>query len=279
MEDNRICGVNAVSAVFATRPDDVRRLFYASSMRGEVGAFCSTLAQTHRPYRMLEGPDLDRAAGTVHHGGIAAVVAPRIVAQVDFVRPPRHDLILILDGVANPHNLGAVARSAAFFGAGALILHQNGIQAMPTDAAYRVAEGGMEHLDVFLTRNLRKCLEALEPFYRTVAATLTRDAMPLERLPRDRPVALVLGNEEKGVGFDALQACRRQIRIADRSRGAVQSLNVAQAASVMLHDLSRTGVVLPGRPATAAEPEPERPAPFEGRLVLPGSEARSSPVE
>lgn len=245
MEDNRICGANAVSAVFATRPDDVRRLFYHSDVRGEVGAFCAVLAQSHRPYRMLEGPELDRAAGTLHHGGVAAVVAPRIVAPVDFVRPPRHDLLLVLDGVANPHNLGAVARSAAFFGVGAMVLHQNGVTAMPSDAAYRVAEGGMEHLDLFLTRNLRKCLLALEPLYRTVAATLTADAVPLERLPRDRPVALVLGNEETGVGFDALGGCRRQVRIAPRGRGAVQSLNVAQAASVLLHDLARTGVVAP----------------------------------
>ena len=240
MEDNRICGVNAVSAVFATRPGDVRRLFYAADQRQAVGAFCAELAQTHRPYRMLDGPELDRAAATVHHGGVAAVVAPRIVAPVDFVRPPRHDLILILDGIGNPHNLGAIARSAAFFGVRAMILHQTPLQAMPTDAAYRVAEGGMEHLDLFLTRNLRKCLAALEPFYRTVASTLTADAVPLDRLPRDRPVALVLGNEENGVSYDALQGCRRQVRIA--GRGAVQSLNVAQAASVLVHDLTRAGV-------------------------------------
>ena len=240
MEDNRICGINAVSAVFATRPGDVRRLFYSADQRQAVGPFCAELAHTHRPYRMLDGPELDRAAGTVHHGGVAAVVAPRIVAPVDFVRPPRHDLLVILDGIGNPHNLGAVARSAAFFGVGAMVLHQTPLQAMPTDAAYRVAEGGMEHLDLFLTRNIRKCLQALDPFYRTVAATLTADAAPLERLPRDRPVALVLGNEENGVSFDALQACRRQVRIS--GRGGVQSLNVAQAAAVLLHDLSRTGV-------------------------------------
>ena len=250
MEDNRICGFNAVSAVFRTRPGDVRRLFYAEDQRHLVGAFCAELAQTRRPYRMLDGPELDRAAGTVHHGGVAAVVAPRIVAPVDFVRPPRHDLLVILDGIGNPHNLGAVVRSAAFFGVGAVILHQTPLQAMPTDAAYRVAEGGMEHLELFLTRNLRKCLLALEPYYRTVAATLTADAVPLEKLPRDRPVALVLGNEENGVSFDALQGCRRQVRVAGRGRG-VQSLNVAQAASVLLHDLARTGVS--GRAVAADE--------------------------
>ena len=237
MDDNRICGFNAVAAVFATRPQDVKRLFYNEEQRHKVGPFCAELAQSHRPYRMLEGGELDRAAGTVHHAGVAAVVAPRIVAMVDFVRPPRHDVLLVLDGVGNPHNLGAIARSAAYFGVGAIVLHQTPLQAMPTDAAYRVAEGGMEHVELFYTRNLRKCLVALEPFYRTVAATLTADAVPMARLPRDRPIALVLGNEERGVSYDALEGCRRQVRIAGRGRG-VQSLNVAQAAAVLLNDFT-----------------------------------------
>ena len=66
------------------------------------------------------------------------------VAMLDFVRPPLHPLLLILDGIGNPHNLGAIARSAAFFGVGAMLLHETPLQAMPTDAAYRVAEGGLE---------------------------------------------------------------------------------------------------------------------------------------
>ena len=123
---------------------------------------------------------------------------------------------------------------------GALVLHETPLQAMPTDSAYRVAEGGLEMLDVYRTRNLRKALQALDPHYRTVAATLTPDAAPLQTLPRDRPVALVLGNEERGVSFDALQGCRRQVRILGHGerRGGMQSLNVAQSAAVLLHALT-----------------------------------------
>jgi TrmH RNA methyltransferase len=165
-----------------------------------------------------------------------AIATPRPLGMMDFVRPPRFPLLLILDSVGNPHNLGAIARSAAFFGVRAMVLHETPLQAMPSDAAYRVAEGGLEYLEVSKTRNLRKALLALDPYYRTVAATLTDDALPLSSLPRDRPVALVLGNEERGVGFDALETCRRRIRI--QGSGAVQSLNVAQAAAVLLHTLT-----------------------------------------
>ena len=200
MPDDRICGLNAVTALFARRPDDVVRLFYDEDHKTSAGPLCAELARVRRPYRLLPPDEMEKAAG-------------------------------------NPHNLGAIARSAAFFGVGALLLHETPLQAMPSDAAYRVAEGGLEHLAVYKTRNLRKALLALDPHYRTVAATLTADAVPLSTLPRDRPVALVLGNEERGVGFEALETCRRRVRID--GRGAVQSLNVAQAAAVLLHDLTR----------------------------------------
>ena len=236
MPDDRICGLNAVTALFACRPGDVIRLFYNEDSKARVGPLCAELARMRRPYRLLPPDELERAAGTPHHGGVVAVATPRPLGMLDFVRPPRFPLLLILDSVGNPHNLGAIARSAAFFGVRAMVLHDTPLQAMPSDAAYRVAEGGLEYLEVSKTRNLRKALLALDPYYRTVAATLTEEAVPVTALPRDRPVALVLGNEERGVGFDALETCRRRVRI--QARGAVQSLNVAQAAAVLLHTLT-----------------------------------------
>ena len=236
MEEDRICGANAVAAVFAKRPEAVKRLFYTAAMKEAAGPLCAALAKLRRPYRMLDETEIAKAAGSVHHGGIVAVAAPRHVAIIDFIRPPRFPLLVILDGVSNPHNLGAIARSAAFFGAGGLLFHELPGAAMPSDAAYRTAEGGLDYLELHKTRNLGKALAALEPHYRTVAATLTPDAMPLQTLPRDRPIALVLGNEERGVSFDALEGCRRRVRIL--GSGKVQSLNVAQAAAVLLAALS-----------------------------------------
>ena len=244
MDEDRICGANAVAALFARRPGDVKRLFYAESERDRAGPLCAELARQRKPYRMLDPGELARAAGTAHHGGLVAVAEPRRIDIIDFVRPPRMPLLLVLDGVSNPHNLGAIARSAAFFGVQALLLHETPLQAMPSDAAYRTAEGGLEHLVLHKTRNLRKALIALEPFYRTVATTLLPDASPLQTLPRDRPIALVLGNEERGVSFDALEGCRRRVRIL--GRGPVQSLNVAQAAAVTLAMLTNPMAVNPG---------------------------------
>ena len=237
MPDDRICGLNAVAALFARRVDDVNRLFYVEALKAEVGPFCASLARRRLPYRMLPPEEMERVAGTVHHGGIVALAMPRPIAKLDPTDPPRHKVLLALDGIGNPHNLGAIARSAAFFGLPALLLHDVEGQAFPSDAAYRVAEGGLDMLDLLQTGDLPGILRAIEPFYRTVAATLDADAVPLSGLPRDRPVLLVLGNEEFGLLPEVEAACRRRVRIVPQ--GAVQSLNVAQTAAILLHELSR----------------------------------------
>ena len=236
MNTDNICGANAVAALFAKRPDDVQRLFYLDEMKPEVGAHCAELAKRKKPYRMVDAETLQKVAGTVHHGGIVAVARPRMIQIFDRDNPPRLTFLLVLDGIGNPHNLGAIARSAAFFGVPGMLIGEAPGNAMPSDAAYRTAEGGLEHLLLFKTRDLPGALGAMQPIYRTVAAALSPDAAPLSALPRDRAVALVLGNEERGISPDVLAACRRHIRI--EGSGRVQSLNVAQAASVLLHALA-----------------------------------------
>jgi TrmH RNA methyltransferase len=235
MQTDTICGARAVAALFRRRPGDVLRLFYGEAQRHLAGPFCAELARGKRPYRLLLPEELARAAGTPHHGGIAAVAKARVVPVLDPANPPRARLLLVLDGVGNPHNLGAVARSAAFFGVGALLIHHVPGAALPSDAAYRTAEGGLEYLDLYRTRDLAALLPALAPHFRTVAATLRPGAVALDALPRDRPIALVLGAEEAGVSPPVLAACRREVRIA--GAGQLQSLNVAQAAAVFLHAL------------------------------------------
>ncbi len=238
MKTDIICGFPAVAALFDRRPEAVQRLFYLPARKELAGPFCALMAKAHRPYRMIEAEEEMRTiAATTHHGGIAAVAEARKIPIFDAAAPPRGKFLLILDGIGNPHNLGAIARSAAFFGAPAMLIGEGHGHAMLSDAAYRTAEGGLEHLALTRTRDLPKAIAALEPYYRTVCTSLSRDAMPLPDLPRDRPVALVLGNEERGVSEEVAAACRRQVRIVGTKR--VQSLNVAQAAAVLIHELCK----------------------------------------
>jgi TrmH RNA methyltransferase len=237
MKPDTICGIKSVAALFLRRAAEVQRLFYLPAMREVAGPFCGELAKARRPYRMVEADELEKIAGTPHHGGVVAVARARVPAILDPTQPPREKFLLVLDGIANPHVLGAIARAAAFFGVKALLIGEGLGHAMPSDAAYRTSEGGLEYLDLYRTRDLPRALSLMEPHYRTVAVSHARDAMPLADLPRDRPVALVLGNEERGVSDPVLAVCRRQIRVA--GSGRVQSLNVAQEAAVLVQVLAK----------------------------------------
>jgi TrmH RNA methyltransferase len=236
---SRICGLASVRALFECDPGRVERLFFDDKAKGEVGRFCQMLASERKPYRQVDKLELARVAGTVLHGGVVAIARPRPIA--DFapgaVREWAQDgtPLLILDGVANPHNLGAIVRSAAFFGVERIVLADRPDQALPSDASYRVAEGGFEHL-ILHRGSLPAALRELRQIYRVVGTALGERAAPAV-WHGDRPVALVLGNEETGLDRATLAACDDVVTIS--GGGRVQSLNVAAAAAILIYSLTR----------------------------------------
>lgn len=232
---DRHCGPAAVAALFARRPQDVMRLFHLPARRREAGPHCAVLARARKPYREVQPADLARIAGTPHHGGIVALALPRAVPALAPRALPPARVTPVLDGVGNPHNLGAIARSAAFFGCRALVLSGDPRQAGLSDAAFRTSEGGIEALDILSATDLPAALRALAPAWLTVAA-VPRGGVPPEALPRDRPFALVLGNEEDGLLPATLAACEARVTLP--AAGPVESLNVSVAAAVLIHALS-----------------------------------------
>jgi TrmH RNA methyltransferase len=238
-EPNRICGAAPVRALFQHRPQQVLRLFYTAEKRRIAGPLCAQLARSRRPYREVPVEELARIAGTQHHGGICAIAVVRLAAPLPGPVLPasllRAPLLPVLDGIGNPHNLGAIARSAAFFGCHALLLSPDSRQADLSDAAFRTAEGGLEHLEVWRAHDLPALLRDMRGSVLTVAAVATGGAPP-GALPRDRPIALVLGNEEHGLPSPTLEACEARLTLG--GSGLVESLNVSAAAAVLFHALS-----------------------------------------
>ena len=235
----RICGLAAVAALFDRDPRRVERLFFEDRVKGEVGPFCRTLARARKPYRQVDKAELARVAGTPLHGGVVAIAAPQPLADFDRtaarIWAKNGKPLVILDGIGNPHNLGAIARSAAFFGLERMVLADRLDQALPSDASYRVAEGGLEHLDLHRAR-LPAALFELRPGYRVIGTALGHGALP-DRLESGAPVALVFGNEETGLDPATIAACDQVWSIP--GSGRVQSLNVAAAAAILLYLLTR----------------------------------------
>jgi len=234
----RVAGSAAVAALFQRSPDRVERLFFAADRRNEAAAFCQRLSRLRKPYRQVDADELARVAGTAMHGGIVALARPRPVLPFDpaaaagwsTVAP----LLMVLDGISNPHNLGAIVRTAAFFGLDRLVISDHPLQAGPSDAAHRVAEGGLEFVQLYRASGLATALKRLKPAYRIVGTALGR-GRPLASLHADAPVAVVLGNEEAGLDNAVIAACDELVTLP--GSGWVQSLNVSATAAILIHEL------------------------------------------
>lgn len=238
----RVAGLASVRALFQTDPGRVERLFYEERLRQQVGPFAKEMANLRRPYRMVGEEELEKVAGTKLHGGVVAVAQPRPIqvftldAAEQWAR--EGDPLLLLDGVSNPNNLGAIIRTAAFFGIRRVVLSDHPAQALVSESAYRVAEGGFEHVDLYGANHFPEAVRALNSLYRTVGTALGKHK-PLDGLgPQGgKPVAVILGNEEHGMQDATRAACAEVIMIP--GSGKVQSLNVSATAAILAFLMTR----------------------------------------
>lgn len=238
-----VCGLAAVRAQFAKSAPAIKRLYFDYPTGRRIGVICRALAAARKVYRCVAPEELARISGTLHHGGIVAVIEPPVMdsPQPEEVRrwARAGRPLLLLDGIGNAHNLGAIVRTAAFFGVDILIIPVGPRQAVPGEATYRVAEGGMAYVQFFRVASLPAFIRSLRPCYEVIG-TAVRGAPPLGSFSRSgstgrRPVALVLGNEEHGLTPEVASACSHLVTVL--GVGAVESLNVSAAAAILLHHL------------------------------------------
>ncbi|MDR0583761.1 MAG: RNA methyltransferase [Treponema sp.] len=244
-EELAVCGLNAVLALGEYHPDTINRLFLRTDRLKTFSGVCRRLAQQKRPYKLCEDEELERICKTVHHQGVAAmidepVVAPLSLEELDFWADGGKTG-LVLHSVENDHNLGAIARAAAFFDVHFVVLNENDSEARLTTSAYRVAEGAMEHLTVRKVGNTAAFLKDASKRL-LVLGTDTRarqrvgDLGGIVKARRGRPgIALVLGNEETGLPQPVKDCCSCLLRIP--GTGNIESLNVSQATALFLYHL------------------------------------------
>ncbi|MDR0598300.1 MAG: RNA methyltransferase [Treponema sp.] len=238
-----VCGLNAVAALGEHHPERIKRLFLRADRLKQLSGLCKTLADRKKPSKLCDDEELERICKSHHHQGAAAMIDEPVIEPLS-----REDLDrwsgegktgLILVSVGNDHNLGAIVRSAAFFGVSYVALSGEGESARLTTSAYRVAEGGMEHVEFRSLANpaafLRSAAKSLVVIGAEHRARLRiRD---LKTILAGRPpgVALVVGNEETGLPPAIKERCAALVRIP--GTGVMESLNVAQAATLFLHEL------------------------------------------
>src|SRR5882724_9526938 len=206
-EELKLCGFAAVRSRFARDAASIQRLYFDYATGRKIGVMCKALAAAKKVYRCVEPAELEKIAGSIHHGGIVAVVVPpalRTVSLEEVRKWARQgEAVLVLDRIGNAHNLGAIARTAAFFGVPRIVIPDDAAAARPTDAAHRVAEGGFEHLEVWQVKHLDVLARDLAAAGYEVVGAATRGGRPDAPHGKERkPIALLLGNEEHGLAPD-----------------------------------------------------------------------------
>ena len=234
-DELRLYGLNAVQAVFARRADAIRKVYLTESRIQALKPLLAWCVKQRVGYRVVEEGDLDRLAASTHHEGIVADVRKvEPVPMSDWLRAlPEGKPVaaLWLDGVGNPHNFGAILRSAAHFGVAGILLPRDSTLAI-SGAAARVAEGGAEQVPLVRMGQADNAAAQLRNAGFSLAATVVRggDDLFAARLPQR--LVYVMGAE--GEGMDARLADACDTRLSIPGSGAVESLNVAAATTVFL---------------------------------------------
>jgi 23S rRNA (guanosine2251-2'-O)-methyltransferase len=144
-------------------------------------------------------------------------------------------LWIALDGLQDPHNVGAIFRAAGFFGVQGILLTQER-SAPLSGVAYDVASGGLEYVPFTLQTNIQRAFEIAKEEGMWILGTSEHAQDDLSSIARDRPWLLVLGNEEKGMRRLTEESCDVLCKIS--ARGSVTSLNVSVAAGILISTLT-----------------------------------------
>jgi 23S rRNA (guanosine2251-2'-O)-methyltransferase len=252
---NLICGINPVIEALTAQTRHFDRLLIVKGLRSKRLSEAIRRATTLSiPLRFEMRETLDRMAGGVAHQGIIAIVSEKPVLSLesllDSARAPA--LVVVLDGVEDPRNLGAILRTAEAAGADGVMLperHSAGL----SETVSRASAGAIEHVRVARVGNLVQALEALKARGIWVVGFDAAGSERWDAVDLTRPVALVLGGEGRGIRRLVREHCDHLVSIPHF--GHIGSLNVSVAAGIALYEAVRQRRSVP----SGVRPIPARP--------------------
>ncbi len=236
-------GIHSVEETLRARPQSVRELWVEHEQNSPaIKRIIRAARERGIKTQFMSRSELDRAMKGGRHQGVAIKVAYEVGESfVDFVKglsdEDKKDLVLVaLDEIQDPHNLGAIARSALNLGAKALLIPER--RASPVTAvAVQASAGAIQKLRVFKVVNLAQAVERCkEAGFWVYGADM--EGKSIWELSINRPLVLVIGSEGFGMRPIMRQTCDELVSIP-QAKGAVESLNASCAASVLLYEIAR----------------------------------------
>ncbi|SET19982.1 tRNA/rRNA methyltransferase [Thorsellia anophelis] len=231
-EEIKVYGENACQALFKHRPDAIVKAWFIESITPRFRNTLSYLASIKKGYNVVTKEELTKISGTEHHGGVCFAVKKRTRLNLtDYLNEAgKTDCILALEGVANPHNIGAIVRSAAHYGVKAII-HQDP-NVLDSGAAVRTAEGGAEYIQPIDVEDFFDALAILQRAGYTLISTSSHQGKPLSKTKLPAKSVILIGQENDGLTDSTWE--KGNLRISIDGTGNVESLNVSVATAIIL---------------------------------------------
>lgn len=255
----RRMGIHAVHEALASgQPID--RVIVARGLHGERIQEIVDLARRRGvPVRFESREQLDRMAEGERHQGVIALAASKAAVEIEdlLARAKTPGLLVLLDGIEDPRNLGAIIRTALAAGADGLVIPERRAAGL-TETVARASAGATEHLPIARVKNLARAMEELKTAGYWVVGLDEHGEKPHTAMDFTGPIALVMGGEGRGLHELTRKQCDWVVAIP--TTGPVRSLNVSVAAGVVLFEAVRQRMAkAAGAPAASAKPSQANP--------------------
>lgn len=237
-----IYGINSIRDLLRQNKDGWEKIFIAAGRKGSSVEEIIELARVGKiPLEFVERKYLDKIAGTSENQGVGAIYKSFVYADLDVLIKNRNkhfsvDLIVILDSVMDPQNLGSIIRTAHCLGANGVIIPENRA-AHVTAAVNKASSGSVQQIPVARVVNLAQSLDYLKDKGFWIFGADAHDGNSLQNMDFNCSVALVLGGEEKGIRPLLKKKCDFLINIP--MAGSFDSLNVSVAGGIILYEVCR----------------------------------------
>jgi 23S rRNA (guanosine2251-2'-O)-methyltransferase len=232
-----VFGIEPVREMLAADPTAVQTLYVRGRDEARFAAEIARVRRAGGRVMAVEEGELARMAGSeARHQGMVALVRPYRYAELEELLAARPDPLLVIDGVTDPRNLGAILRAAECAGLPGLILARDRTADI-TPAAIKTSAGAWVHLRIAQCGNVAQTLERLKKLDYWVAALAPEGEVGLYDLDVSRRLAVVVGAE--GEGLRRLVKEKADFMVKIPMSGRVSSLNVAVATGIVLFEINR----------------------------------------
>ncbi len=234
-------GFHACLKLWELRPNDVMRIFVEQRNVKDIGPLLKWCASKNKPYHIISADEMAKVTDSVHHEGLCVLAKEsplmtfsEMLKELETNKSPV--CLLFFDGVQNPHNIGSIMRVCAHFGVQYILGEKSQLPNI-SPSAYRIAQGGAEHVKLIALDRVSQSLQQLEQKGFHIIASSSHGGQSLYAYKFPLRTLLMMGSESEGIHPKLMSAAKDRLLIP--GTGLVESLNVSVATGLFLGEFWR----------------------------------------